>query len=194
MPKRRRRAEANTLSDADLSIIRCMQKDARGSLTKVAETIGMPESTVRHRLGRLVQQGLIEFAVVTNPLLIGYSVWVIFEIEVQPSRIRPVAQRLAEIAEIHLVGIVAGRYDIYAGALFRNNKELLDFITGPLARVPGIIRISTSSMIEIVKRTVTFGIPNGATSRTAASSRRRRRTDATGSAAAESRRGRRADG
>lgn len=153
------------LDEADLAIIRCMQKDARASLSKVAEVVDMPESTVRHRLGLLAKTGLIEFAVVTNPLLIGYSTWVIFEIETQPSKIRPVAQKLSEIPEIHFVGIVAGEYDIYASALFRNNQELLDFLTGPLARVPGIIRISTSNMIEIVKRTVTFGIPNGEVSK-----------------------------
>jgi Lrp/AsnC family transcriptional regulator for asnA, asnC and gidA len=132
----------------------------------------MPESTVRHRLALLAKTGMIEFAVVTNPLLIGYSTWVIFEIQTQPSKIRSVAQKLAEIQELHFVGVVAGEYDIYASALFRNNQELLDFLTGPLARVPDIIRVSTSNMIEIVKRTVTFGIPNGDTPKIEKSRRR----------------------
>lgn len=161
MRKRRRVSDDVLLSEADLSIIRCIQNDARCSLAKVADAVGMPESTVRHRLNGLMKRKLIEFAVVTNPLMIGYSVWAVFEIQVKPQRIRPVAQLLAKIPEIHIVGIVTGRYDIYASALFRDNTELLDFITGPIAQVPGIIHISTTNMIEIIKREVTFGVPNG---------------------------------
>ena len=155
------------LAPVDIDIIRRLQQDARGSLVKVASELGIPESTVRHRVNRLVELGLIEFAVVTNPLRFGYGIWAIIEIQVQPTKIRDVAQRLARTSEIHLVGIMTGSYDIYAGALFRNNQELLDFITGPLAKIPGIQRISTSQMIEVVKRTVTFGIPEARNGRKA---------------------------
>lgn len=148
------------LSPVDVGIIRRLQEDARGSLVKVAASLRIPESTVRNRVNRLVSQGLIEFAVVTNPLRFGYEIWAIIEIQVQPTKIRSVARRLANISEIHLVGIMTGSYDLYAGALFRNNQELLEFITGPLAEIPGIQRISTSQMLEVVKRTVTFGIPD----------------------------------
>ena len=151
------------LAAMDIQIIRALQKDARGSLVKVASQLGIPESTVRNRVNRLVEKGLVEFAVATNPLRFGYAVWAIIEIQAKPAEIRSVAKRLAQIPEIHLVGIMTGSYDIYAGALFRNNEELLQLITGPLARISGIQRISTSQMLEVVKRNVTFGIPNGPT-------------------------------
>ncbi|MGH8736859.1 MAG: Lrp/AsnC family transcriptional regulator [Burkholderiales bacterium] len=157
----RRAADKDTaLSSVDIKIIRCLQRDARGSLVKVAAELRMPESTIRNRVNRLVRQGLIEFAVVTNPLRFGYQIWAIIEIQAQPTKIRAVAKRLAAISEIHLVGIMTGSYDIYAGALFRDNQELLEFITDTLARIPGIQRISTSHMLDVVKRTVTFGIPD----------------------------------
>ena len=155
------KTEGVELAPVDIQIIRALQKDARGSLVKVAAALGVPESTVRNRVNRLVEKGLVEFAVATNPLRFGYDVWAIIEVQVQPGHIRSVARRLAQIPDIHLVGIMSGNYDIYAGALFRNNQELLALITGPLARVPGIRGISTSQMLEVVKRNVTFGIPNG---------------------------------
>lgn len=160
MPRNKPR-NVTELSAVDVRIINLLQEDARGSLVKVAQSLAIPESTVRNRVNGLVRRGLIEFAVVTNPLRFGYGVWAIIEIQVQPTKIRSVAKRLAALSEIHLVGIMTGSYDIYAGTLFRNNQELLDFITGPLATIPGIQRISTSQMLEVVKRTVTFGIPDG---------------------------------
>lgn len=160
MRRAKQRGEAE-LSPVDVRIIRLLQQDARGSLVKVAQSLDIPESTVRNRVNGLVRRGLIEFAVVTNPLRLGYGVWAIIEIQVQPTKVRAVAKRLASLSQIHLVGIMTGGYDIYAGTLFRNNQELLNFITGPLATIPGIQRIATSQMLEVVKRTVTFGIPDG---------------------------------
>ena len=61
---------------------------------------------------------------------------------------------------MHLVGIMSGAYDIYAGAVLRSNEELVDLITRRLSQIPGIIRISTSTMLEMVKRTVSFGFPD----------------------------------
>ena len=77
------------LSSTDLAIIRCLQRDARGSLVKVAKSLKLPESTVRNRFNQLVKQRLIEFALVNNPLKFGYPIWAIFEIQVQPIKIRP---------------------------------------------------------------------------------------------------------
>ena len=165
--------EETELAPVDIQIIRALQRDARGSLVKVAADLGVPESTVRNRVNRLVEKGLVEFAVATNPLRFGYGVWAIIEVQVQPAQIRAVARRLAEISDIHLVGIMTGSYDIYAGALFRNNQELLELLTGPLARIPGIQKITTSQMIEVVKRNVTFGIPNGPDGTSRARARRK---------------------
>jgi Lrp/AsnC family transcriptional regulator for asnA, asnC and gidA len=140
------------LAPADVEIIRSLQGDPRGSVARIASRLAMPESTVRHRLNRLVRQGLIEFTVMTNPLQLGYQIWAIVEIQAEMPKIRAVA------------------------AVFRSNQELLDFITRRLSRVSGIVRTTTSSVLEVVKRTPTFIAPgDGATNGRAPRSRRRRR-------------------
>jgi Lrp/AsnC family transcriptional regulator, regulator for asnA, asnC and gidA len=147
------------LAPADIRIIQCLTKDARSSIAKIAEQLEIPESTVRHRVNRLVRGGVIEFAVMTNPLHLGYGSWAIIEIQVELKKIRAVARRLARIPEVYFVGITTGGYDLLVGAVFRSNEELLDFVTGRLAHIPGIIRTSTSSVLELVKRNMTFGLP-----------------------------------
>jgi Lrp/AsnC family transcriptional regulator for asnA, asnC and gidA len=147
------------LEPVDVRIVRCLGGDARISVAKIAARLRMPESTVRHRLNRLVRSGAIEFATVTNPLRFGYHVWVMIEIQAELSKIRSVAQCLANIQEIYFVGITTGSYDVLAKATFRSNEELLDFISTRLARIPGVIRASTSSILDVVKRTVTYGLP-----------------------------------
>jgi Lrp/AsnC family transcriptional regulator for asnA, asnC and gidA len=147
------------LAPADVRIIQCLTKDARSSIAKIAEELEIPESTVRHRVNRLVRSGVIEFAVMTNPLRLGYGSWAIIEVQAELKKIRAVARQLANVPEVYFVGITTGGYDLLVGAVFRSNEELLDFVTDRLAHVPGIIRTSTSSVLELVKRNMTFGLP-----------------------------------
>ncbi len=147
------------LAPADVQIIRCLNEDARSPVAKIADQLRMPESTVRHRLNRLIRHGLVEFTAVPNPLHLGYQIWAIIEIQAELPKIRTVAQRLAAAPEVYFVGITTGGYDILAGAVFRSNDELLDFITQSLAQTPGIVRTSTSSVLEVVKRSLTFAAP-----------------------------------
>jgi feruloyl esterase len=46
--------ELASLKAADIRIIRCLQDDARAPVAQIAARMKMPESTVRHRLNRLV--------------------------------------------------------------------------------------------------------------------------------------------
>lgn len=152
------------LQPVDVAIIRCLHGDARSPIAQIAERLRMPESTVRHRLNRLVERGIVEFVALTNPFQFGYQIWVMVSVEVELAQIRSVANRLAALPEIYFVGITAGGQDLLAAGVFRSNTELVTFMTTRLARIPGIIRTSTTSILEVVKRTMTFGVPDGAVS------------------------------
>jgi Lrp/AsnC family transcriptional regulator for asnA, asnC and gidA len=147
------------LAPIDIRIIQCLHESARSPGSRIATKLGVPESTVRHRLNRLVRLGIIEFAAVVNPLQLGYQIWAQFHLEVQLPKIRSVAQQLARRPEVYFVGITAGGYDVLVGAVFASNAEILNFMAGPMAKVPGILKVSTSSILEVVKRVMTFQPP-----------------------------------
>jgi Lrp/AsnC family transcriptional regulator for asnA, asnC and gidA len=102
---------------------------------------------------------MIEFVALTNPLQLGYGIWVMIDIQVEPTKIRRVARKLAEATEVYFVGITTGSHDISIGAIFKSTTELLQFITERLGKIPGIVRTTTSSVLEVVKRTWTHGLP-----------------------------------
>ena len=157
----RRRTTGTTmaLGALDLDIIRCLQDDARSSFARIAGRLRVPESTVRHRLNRLVKDGVVEFATLTNPLHMGYQVWVLIDIQTELRRTRAVAERIAAAPEVYWVGITTGTHDLHVGAVFRSNEELLDFVTRRLSKIPGIVRASTSSILELIKRGYTIRLP-----------------------------------
>jgi Lrp/AsnC family transcriptional regulator for asnA, asnC and gidA len=151
------------LRSDDVRIVQYLQKEPRSSVGRIASQLAMAESTVRRRLNRLVKNGVVQFATITNPLQFGYQIWVIFQLRTNISRARSVAQRLAAAPELYFVGVTTGNHDVFAAGVFRSNKELLDFITRRLARVPGVIYTSTSNILELNKR-MAFRLPDDAVS------------------------------
>lgn len=152
-------AQSIDIDDADIQIIRILNRDARAPVSKIAEELGMPESTVRHRLNRLIKEGAIEFTVVPNPLHLGYKIWAIIEVQAELAAIRGLAHELARSPEVYFVSITTGEYDIMIGAVFRSNEDLLSFLTNELARTKGIVRTRTATVLDVVKRFLTFEPP-----------------------------------
>ncbi len=173
------------LAPIDFAIMRRLQEDPRSTVASIAKRLRTPESTVRHRLNRLMEHRIIEFSAVTNPLRLGYHLWVIIEIQAQLPKVQSVARRLAAAPEVSFVAITTGSYDIIAAAVFRSNEELLEFMTVQLPKIPGVLRTSTSSVLELVKRTLAVRLPDAAggsnhTARPARRSARHARSSARG--------------
>src|SRR3989441_5424291 len=97
------------LAPIDFGIMRRLQEDPRSTVASLAKRLRTPESTVRHRLNRLMEHRIIEFSAVTNPLRLGYHLWVIIEIQAQLPKVQSVARRLAAAPEVSFVAITTGR-------------------------------------------------------------------------------------
>jgi Lrp/AsnC family transcriptional regulator for asnA, asnC and gidA len=137
---------------SDISIIRCLHDDARMSVVQIAKIVGLPESTVRNRLSRLTESGILNFVAVTDPLKLGYQLWVMIAIQADLTRIDEVARALANIPEIYFVAVTTGGYEIMVSAAFRSNDEFLRFVTERLSTILGITRTITYNVLKIYKR------------------------------------------
>ena len=144
----------------DARIIRLLQVDGRLPNTEIARRLGVAEATVRNRVERLLHDGVIQVGAWADPLKIGYQNYAMIEIQVRPPYIVSVAERLAKMPEFYFVGICTGAFDIYAGAVVRSVEDMEELITRRLARVPGIVRTSTSSIIRLVKRDYSYPVPD----------------------------------
>jgi len=130
------------------------------AVSSIASEMGIPESTVRGRLNRLVSQGIVQFAAIIDPLNLGYSVWVWIGLQVELSRTRKVAEQLAEFPEIYFVGIATGgEFEIVLSAIFRSTEELGEFLMDRLPRIKGILKSSTYQYISFTKRQLNLPPP-----------------------------------
>ena len=156
-PRRASRPGGIVLDEYDRGIISRMENDARCGVGEMAEALGIHRNTVAAKLNRLMRQRIIRPGVYVDPRTLGYRAPAIIGIKVAPGEIEKVAMRVASQPNIHHVHICVGRYDILlAGSLFRDEDELLSFVTNEVSRTPGVTGVET--MITVGLSKVGFGL------------------------------------
>ena len=99
-------------------------KDARVSNRQIAASLGVTEGTIRTRIKRLQNEGLIQFTVVTDFKLAGSPNLVMLGIHADIGRVPALAKMLAGIPELGCVMVLLGRYNLLAMGLFTSIEQV----------------------------------------------------------------------
>lgn len=143
------------LDALDRSILRILQEDGRASYSEIARRIGVPESTVRLRVKRLVEKGGVirKFAALINPFKAGYSIVAFIAVDAEPGKVKEAVERLSKLPEVDVLGIATGgAHDILMQVTVRDLKELEDFLIEKLGgSIDGIKSTETSILTSVRK-------------------------------------------
>jgi Lrp/AsnC family transcriptional regulator for asnA, asnC and gidA len=165
-PKLRVRApsrQANQRYDElDRQIIGLLQEDGRRPNTEIAQQLGVTETTVRKRIGRLVSENLIKVVAVPSPEVTGMTMSAIVGITVGMDTYESVAAALEAMPQTRYVGYSTGPYDLIIELFFRSHEELLGLLSKKLARIPGIVKTDTSVILKVTKFAYEWEIPQEA--------------------------------
>ncbi len=140
------------MDELDHSIVVELQKDGRRSEAQMARALQVSGTSVRRRIKRLVSDGVIRVAAMPNPPRVGYLTSAMICIQVAPSELNNVAQRLVEQPRVHTVILGYGQFDIYVRVTFRSQQDLGDFIKTVLYAIPGVLRSETLHILNEAKR------------------------------------------
>jgi Lrp/AsnC family transcriptional regulator for asnA, asnC and gidA len=135
----------------DRRIIGYLQTDGRLSNTEIARRLKVTETTVRKRIKALVDDGLVTILGVPHPSVAGLSVSAIIGIQVQLASLHQVAEQLRSYPEVRYVGLAAGRYDILVEAFFTDQAHVLEFVSGRLGTLQGVVAVENSLILKVVK-------------------------------------------
>jgi len=125
----------------DWKIIALLNDDGRLSSAEIARNLGNASArTVSYRIDNLIENGIINVRAVVNPERVGYSVMADVFIEVEPGKVREVAQQAAEFPQISYVACATGESDVSISLRVRSIEELFDFVTEKLGTIPGVRR------------------------------------------------------
>ncbi len=142
---------APQLDELDRQLIEALARDARVSNRKIALDLGVTEGTVRGRIKRLQQDGLISFTAITSFGLADSARMAFIGVEVNVSDVRAVAERIAELPAVNAVMITMGRFNILAICLFNSLDNLLEVASNQILAMPGVHHVETSIAVKTVK-------------------------------------------
>lgn len=139
------------LDPLDRKIVDKLSRDARISNRAIAAELGVTEGTIRARIKRLQNEGLIHFTVVTDFRLSGSPNLCMMGIEADPSRVTALAEQLKRMPEINCVVMLLGRFNLLAMGLFTNIEQLNELAATQIRSLPGVQRVETSISVHNLK-------------------------------------------
>jgi Lrp/AsnC family transcriptional regulator for asnA, asnC and gidA len=149
--------DENRLSELDNRLIAILQRDAYRPNTDIARELRVGESTVRRRIQALIRDGYLKILGITDPFRLGFAVWVVIALQVDPPRIDGVANEVAAMPEVAFVAVTTGSNDIWVHAMFKSNEEVYGFISRRLGQIRGIRKCETATVLRITKRSFAYG-------------------------------------
>ena len=148
-----------TVNDTDRAIIRLLQQDARMSYAEVSRATGTPESTVRRRMDRLQERGVIQFAMVAEPSRLGYDLRAMIGLRVEMGRLQAVAEHLRDMNEVTFAAFLTGNFDIMVHVVVESQEDLVGLLTEKLTNVDGIVSTETFVMPWVIKPMTSWVLP-----------------------------------
>lgn len=142
----------NTIDEIDQRIIEALQQDGRRPFTKIAADLGISEASVRQRVSHLINTQVMQIVAVTNPVKLGFSSASMIGVRVSGERLLEVAEAIAAFDEVIYLIICAGRFDLMAEVVCRDNEHFLNFLTEKLYKVPGVLQAETSMYLRVCKQ------------------------------------------
>ena len=138
------------LDKLDSQILDYLYEDVRVSNRKIAAALEITEGTVRSRVGRMQEDGIVRFtATLDAGLLQPISGFI--GIKIDGESVDTASKALAALPELNFVAKMLGRYGIFCSFLLRNNEELADLLQTKIPTIPGIKSSETTQVIQVFK-------------------------------------------
>ena len=154
------------VSTTDRLLIRLLQQNARMSFAELSRVTGIPESTVRRRVERLQDRGIIRFAMIADAEQLGYEISAMIGLRVDIGKLKEIGKYLTERSEVVFASFLTGSFDIVAQVVVESQDALVDFLM-VVAGIDGVRNSETFLMPRVLKPLTAGSSPNlTATSRT----------------------------
>ena len=144
----------------DREIVHLLLEDGRMSSAEIARRLSdVSERSIRYRIDRLIQEGVIQVNAIVNPKAVGFPVTADIFIEVEPGRVLEVARKMTEFECVSYVACSTGDRDLSIQVRARDNEELYRFVAEVVGNVPGIKKTSTVLLPLVLKDVYDWHIP-----------------------------------
>jgi Lrp/AsnC family transcriptional regulator, regulator for asnA, asnC and gidA len=137
-------------------IIEQLQEDGRRSYAAIARAVGLSEAATRQRVQRLLDEGIIQIAAVTDADAVGFHRQAMLGVQVEGD-IRSVAGKLSALPEASYVVICAGQFDLLVEVVCEDDEHLLALVDDGIRSIPGVRSTETFIYLRLEKESYQWG-------------------------------------
>ena len=131
-------------------------RDGRISYKKIAKELAIAENTVKARIQKLKDTGIIDITTLVNPEVAKGHTIIYMGIQLNHLRLVETAQAISSLKGVISSSIVTGRYDLIVVIHLDPDFGLLDFLGNELSKIEGI----TVTETFVVYRSFNLKIPH----------------------------------
>ncbi len=134
--------------EIDWKIINTLRESHQNN-NAIARLLGISEGTVRQRLKRLKDAGIVKIRALINPEVLENQQLATVAVNVsESSLLESKAKEIADLPNVLDVSITTGRYDLFIQVLIDSNHGLVRFLTEELPAVENVTSTESFLMLK----------------------------------------------
>ncbi|MXI85483.1 AsnC family transcriptional regulator [Sphaerochaeta halotolerans] len=132
------------MDETNKAIIRQL-RDGRKPFSAIAEELSITENTVRARVNKLIEEGVLEISGLVNPEVIPGLQVVMMGVKLKTLDLERKAKEFSGLRGIISASVVTGRYDLIVHLVLSEDEglSLLDFFKTELDKISEISEVET---------------------------------------------------
>ncbi len=136
--------DMNRLDDTNIAIVRKLH-DGRKPFSQIAQELDITENTVRSRVNKMIEEGILKIQGLVNPQMMPDIQLVFMGFKFKTRDLETKAKDLLRLKGVVFATVVTGRYDIMAEVMLSETHDftLLDFFKKELVKISDIAEVET---------------------------------------------------
>lgn len=140
------------LDELDKRILAYLQEDGRITFVTLASHVGVSEGTIRKRVKRLEDHGVMKTMGVTDPLKMGLDTVAFIWFKIDRHYMDGVIGALNLLDAVRYLVVTTGGHDLVAMVVLPSRAKLVTLLNEKLAAIEGIVSTETSIVLQIHKQ------------------------------------------
>jgi Lrp/AsnC family transcriptional regulator for asnA, asnC and gidA len=141
----------------DREIVARLQYDGRMPFTDIAAELDISEGTVRRRVKRLTDSGVLQIVAIVEPQFLGWSAAGMIGVTVQAGQADAVAHQISQFPEVSYLFMASGEFDLFVEVFCRDREHFVSFLNQKLQQVDGVERTRTFMILKMYKLSYRWG-------------------------------------
>ncbi len=119
--------------------------DGRKPFSAIAEELSITENTVRSRVNKLMEEGILQITGLINPQYVPGMQVVMMGVKLKTLDLGRKGEEFSRLRGVVSSAVVTGRYDLIVQVVLSEEEglSLLDFFTKEMAKISEILEVET---------------------------------------------------